>query len=895
MQYEHRPDPDALLQAIQHEEAKHNRGKLKIFFGMAAGVGKTYAMLEAARQRREEGIDVVIGYVETHGRAETAALVEGLPLIPRRKVTYRGSTLEDMDLDAVLARRPQLVLVDELAHTNAEGSRHPKRYQDVMELIVEGINVYTTVNVQHLESRTDTVAQITGVIIRETVPDTVIDLADEIELVDLEPDDLLKRLEEGKVYAPERAELASRNFFRKGNLTALREMALRLTAEHVDQQMQDYMHVKQIPGPWKSLDRLMVAVSPSPLSERLIRWTRRAAYTLKAPWMAVYVEPLKPLSEADKAQLSRNLSLVHKLGGELITTASDDAADEIMRIARVHNVTQIVVGKPARNWWLEVLRKSTVNRLIRISETIDIYVITGDDVENTPRPRLSRPEIHSNYNQYLLVVAVVFIATAISYIFEPLIGYRELSIIMLAGIVVLGNFVGRGPILLAAALTAVSMDFLFFPPRFSIMVTSLQDGLLLSLYIIIALVTGNLTTRLASQRNIIHQREDRMSALYRLSRQFAQAVTLDNVLQAVVEQVGSVFDSEVAILVPTASGRLSPSPYLESTLEVNEKEYSVAEWCFEHHQAAGRFTDTLPNAAAQYLPLMTPSGCAGVLAIKFRNAELLSIDQETLLQTFTSNISLAIERELLHNAAHREALVSESERLYSALLASVSKELRAPLASIDSAVHELLAPNNLGNGVIQVAQAGEIQKMNDHLHKLVNNLLMMTRLESGRLKLSLAPCDVRQLIVESLESVKMPLREHDVVLDVADDLPPATIDCALMRQVLVNLLLNAAKYSPKGGRVRIGAKQGDNELLLTVADRGPGMPTTELSRVFDKFYQISGTHADGLGLGLAVAKGIVEAHGGTISAENRSTNSGARFIVQLPMNGKTSGEMPLKQ
>jgi two-component system sensor histidine kinase KdpD len=885
MRDDSRPDPDALLEAVQQEEAKQQRGKLKIFFGMSAGVGKTYAMLETAQQRLSEGVDVIIGYVETHKRAETDALIQGLPVIPRKKIEYRGTILEEMDVDAILERKPQLVLVDELAHTNVEGSRHPKRYLDVLDLLTAGIDVYTTVNVQHLESRADTVAQITGIIVRETVPDTLIDIADEIELIDLEPEELLKRLAEGKVYTSERAELAAKNFFRKGNLTALREMALRLTAERVDQQMQDYMQVKHIEGPWKSLERLMVAVSPSPLSERLIRWTRRTAYTLKAPWIAIYVAPSNPLPETQKAQLARNLSLVRKLGGEVISTSSDDPAREIVRIAKQRNVTQIIVGKPVSNRLREIFKGGAmVDRLIRLSSDIDVYVITGDKAEGAERPLLPRPELHSGSNQYLFASGVVIVAIGISYALAPLVGYVETELVMLFVIVLLGNFVGRGPILLAAALSVILIDYLFIPPRFSFSISTLQHGLILGLYFIIALVTGNLMARLATQRRLLHQREDRTSALYRMSRHIAAATTLDALLATAVEHICTVFDVKTAILLSNASGGLAATPHPVSTLQVDEKERSVAEWAFSHNQAAGRFTDTLPNAAAQYLPLSTPAGVVGVVGVGLKDSEPLSVDQEALLQTFISHIALAVEGKLLDTAARRAEVLEESERLYATLLDSVSHELRAPLSSIDQAAEDLLKPGNLGNVEVQQTHGQNIRAASNQLHQLVDNLLNMTRLESGHLTLDLQPCDIKAIVEKALARIQDELSGHEVIIDIAPNLPEMALDCVLMEQVLANLLQNAAMYTPPGVRVRITAKMEDSELVLSVADRGPGLPPEDTARIFEKFYSAPHRQFRGTGLGLSICKGIVEAHGGTITAENRPTRGGSRFTIRLPAN-----------
>ncbi len=886
-----RPDPDILLEALKREESKQQRGKLKIFLGMSAGVGKTYAMLEAAQQRLAEGIDVVIGNVETHKRAETESLLKGLPVIPRRKLEYRGSILEEMDVDGVLARKPHLVLVDELAHTNVPGARHPKRYQDVLDLLNAGIDVYTTVNVQHFESRADTVRQITGITVRETVPDTLIDIANDIELIDLEPEELLRRLAEGKVYTPDRADLAAKNFFRKGNLTALREMALRLTAERVDQEMQQYMHIKRIQGPWKSAERLMVAVSPSPLSERLVRWTRRMAYNLKAPWLAVFVQPMRPLSDTEKAQLARTMSLAHKLRGEVITVSGDDIVETLMRVAHQRNVTQLVIGKPVRNHLQELLRGgSVVNRLVHASGDIDVYVVTGDKESVTERPVVPRPTLQSGPNQYVVAILVVVVSVAICYVLSsaaisPVIGYQETALILLLVIVLLANFLGRGPILVAGALSALLWDFLFIPPRFTFFISTFQDTLLFGLYFIVALVTGNLTARQRNQGTALRLREERMSALYAMAHEVAHAVTLDDVLRTAVEQVGQVFDAEIAILLPDSTGRLATSPHPASTLALDQKEWSVAVWAFEHGQVAGRFTETLPTATAQYLPLLTPGGVVGVMGVRMRRVEQFSVDQEALLDTFVSHIALAVERELLEDRSRQAAILAESERLYATLLDSVSQELRTPIATIRQATANLLAAHRDGDEKTELARSDDIQDAAQRLARVVDNLLDMTRLQSGRLNLNLDWCNVSELIDKSVKRVAKELANHELVIDIAPDLPLIRMDFILMQQVLVNLLHNAATYTPPGVRIRITAKTEGSRLVLSVADRGPGLPPADLERVFEKFYRVPGSQSSGTGLGLSISKGLVEAHGGTITAENRPTHGGARFTIRIPIAG----------
>lgn len=885
MSDEQRPDPDALLAAIQKEEDKAQRGKLKIFLGMAAGVGKTYAMLESAQQQKASGVDVVVAYVELHGRPETEALLTGLPVILRQKLAYQGKTLEEMDLDAVLARQPALALVDELAHTNAPGARHPKRYQDVMELLDAGIDVYTTINVQHFESRTDAVRQITGITVTETVPDSLLDSAAEIELIDLPPEELRKRLAEGKVYTPEHASLAAQNFFREGNLSALREMALRLTAERVDHELQDYRALKQITRTWKSLERLMVAVSPSPLSERLVRWTRRMAHNLEAPWIGVYVEMPHPLSNKAQAQLTHNLQLIRELGGEVVTTNGTDVIDALMRVARQRNVTQIVVGKPLRGSVQEFLSGgSMVNRLVRVSGDIDIYVVTGDEADTTSaRPLIAPPQFHSNLGQYLGAVVIIALAVLLGLAATPLLSYQAVALILLGTVLLIGFFVGRGPVLLAAAVSALLWDFLFIPPLYTFNISKLEDALLFGLYFIVALLMGTLTARARQQEKLVSVREERTATLYEFTRNIVNARTLDDMLRQAVQHISHSFNADLAILLRKSDGELDHAVHPISTLSLDEREWSVADWAFTNGKEAGAFTDTLPFAAAQYLPLTTPGGVVGVVGVRMRQPERLSWDQEALLETLISQTALAVERALLDIAAERTAVLEESERLYTTLLNSISHELRTPLSTITGAISVLLDDKLSNSRQAQQALGQDIQDAAERLNRLVDNLLDMTRLESGRLALHLEWSDVADVINASLKRVERQLADHDLIVEIPPALPLIRIDFVLMEQALVNLLHNAATYTPPGTRIRVMAEVDDGHLLITVADRGPGLAPEDVSRVFEKFYRVPGAATGGTGLGLSIVRGLVEAHGGTITAENRPTRGGARFIIRLPL------------
>lgn len=882
-----RPDPDALLAAVQKDTEKQQRGKLKIFLGMAAGVGKTYAMLDAAQRLKADGVDVAVGYVETHKRPETEALLDGLEIIPRKRFEYRGTALEDMDTEAILVRKPALVLVDELAHTNPPDARHVKRYQDVIELLEAHIDVYTTVNVQHFESRTDTVQQITGIQVMETVPDSILDIANEIELIDLPPEDLRKRLAEGKVYTPERVEVAAKNFFRSGNLTALREMALRLTAEHVDHQLQDYMQIKRIAGPWHSAERLMVAVSPSPFSERLIRWTRRVAYNLEAPWLAVYVNTQKTLSAEDEDSLGRNLALARALGAEVITTAGLDVMDSLLHLARQRNVTQIVLGKPIHNKIQSILRGgSLVDRIIRHSGDIDIYVVTGDveDTLNRPAISLPRPERTSSWFNYLIAVGIIAAITVVDLlIFQslPWFGYEAVGLTDIFAILLIAIYLGRGPALAAALVSAVSWNFLFINPRFTLEINRLQDVLLFTLYFVVALLTGNLTARLRSQERRAQYNADRTMALYALAHQTATAVSMDDVLKTAVTQIGQVFNAEVAIFLPQGD-KLQRQPHFTATLIVDDKEFSVALWAYENGKPAGHGTDTLPLSSIQALPLVTPERTVGVVVLRLREWDRLTFEQEALLETFTSQVALAIERELLDQAAEQSAVLRESERLYTALLNSISHELRTPIATIQGASSSLLEPNTAGNGETRLALIHDIQDAAARLNQLVANLLDMSRLDSGHLALKADWCDVGDIIGVAVSRMQERLAGRHLSLQVPPNLPFVKSDFVLIEHVLVNILDNAGRYTPAGTSIAIEAATEGKWVRISITDSGQGIAREELDRIFDKFYRGSNASTGGTGLGLSISKGLIEAHEGTITAEN-ATGGGLRFNIRLPV------------
>src|SRR5262245_43540351 len=652
-----RPSPDALLATIKEEASRRGRGELKVFLGMCPGVGKTYAMLEAGQRELKAGREAVVGYVETHGRKETDALASGFETIPRRSMEYRGVTLSEMDLDAILARRPHLALVDELAHTNAPGSRHPKRWQDIQELLDAGINVFTTLNVQHVESRADTVRQITGAEIRETVPDSVLDDA-VLELVDLPPRELVERLREGKVYVPDRAAAAVENFFREANLTALRELALRLVADHVGEDTVQHRRTDAVSVPWKTGNRLLVAVGPSPLSEALTRWTRRMADELRCPWLAVHVEGTRPLSESAQSRLSRNLDTARELGAEVITTTDEDLARGLLRVAREQNVTQIIFGKPGGVGWLAWLRGGRMLRRLTLeSGDIDLHVVRAEKADESRASRVWRPAFASNFQQYLFVVGTVVVTGVVNFGLMELAGPRVPGLVFLLAVVLLALFVGRGPVLLAGALSAVVWNFFFLQPRFTFVITQVEDVILFFAYFVVALVLGQLVARIRTQGEAERRREERSTALYELTREFAEAGSRDEVVWQLVGQVNRVFRAPAAVSLPVGDKLV---PYPDSTLTLAEKALSVSDWALRHRKAAGRFTDNLPGAEALHLPMSTERKTFGVLTMSLAG-ESLPLAQRDLLEAFARQAALVLDRIELRATAEQTRLLAESE------------------------------------------------------------------------------------------------------------------------------------------------------------------------------------------------------------------------------------------
>jgi two-component system sensor histidine kinase KdpD len=878
-----RPRPEALLEQATAEERRKKQGKLRIFLGFAAGVGKTYAMLEAAREELAQGRDVVIGYAETHSRQETEALLEGLQIVPRRRIEYRGVMLEEMDLDGVLLRRPQLALVDELAHTNVPGSRHTKRSQDVAELLAAGIDVFTTLNIQHVESLNDIVAQITGITVQETVPDRILEEADEIDVVDLPPDELIKRLKEGKVYVSEQASRAIEKFFRPGNLNALREIVLRFVAGRVDAQMRTYMGAHAIPGPWPAGERVLVCLDSGPVGERLVRTGRRLAAGLHAGWIVLHVETSEDSRYRDdeRERLARLLRLAEELGGTAVTIPGVSIAEEVIRYARTHNITKIIVGASRGPWWLELIRGAVLDRILRASGAADVYVIRGPEERLRHFRAGRRAAAPTSRMPYAYSIAVVAAVTAACMLVQTHLDPANLTMLYLFGVVIIALEWGRGPAVLGAALGVLAFDFFFVPPHFTLAVADKQYLLTFAGLLVVGVMISSLAGRAREQAQAARQREASTAALYALSGDLAAASSVDDIAQAVARHVAATFSREVAVLLPR-EGRLQ-AVYQAPGFPLDDNELAVATWVYEHGEAAGYGTDTLPAAKARYHPLKTAQAVRGVLAVRPpTTGEPLTPDQRHLAVAFANQAALAIERTQLADIARRIEVMHETERLQAALLDSVSHDLRTPLASITGSLSSLLDPG----AHLDDAQCRELletaREQADHMNHLVGNLLEMTRLEAGALKLQLAPADVQEFIGAVLSRFGEALQGREVTVDVGADLPEVPMDFVLVAQVMANVLDNAIKYSPPGSPIEIHANTVGAELRVEIADRGRGIPPGDEGRVFDKFYRVRRPgDVGGVGLGLAISAGIIQLHGGRIWAENRG-GGGAVVTFSLP-------------
>ncbi|MBI2851577.1 MAG: sensor histidine kinase KdpD [Chloroflexi bacterium] len=882
-----RPSADELLARIKAEEAQEKRGKLKIFLGYAAGVGKTYTMLDAARVMKKD-TDIVVAVVETHGRAETEALMEGLEVIPRRQINYRGIKLSEMDLDAVLERHPKLALVDELAHENAPESRHAKRYQDVEELLSSGIDVYTTLNIQHVESLRDAVAQITGVWVREAVPDSVIDSAAEIELVDLPPDELLKRLKEGKVYVPEQIALAIDQFFQKGNLIALRELTMRIAAKHVDEQTLAYMKAHAIRGPWPSGERLLVCISSDSLGTRLIRSARRLAYELGAEWAAIYVETPEHvrLSSEQQDQLTETLHLAQRLGAKTVTLQGDSIAKTIMQYAADNNISKIVVSRPQKGYAKGLFRRSLTDQLLRQGENFDIHVVSRGEVMR--RSHVPAGAFVVGWQGHLQGLGLIALATALGKLVPEFFAPANMIMLYLLCVLVTAFLWGFGPSVLVSVISVLIFDFLFTPPFYTFTVYDTRYIFTFIVLLLAGLVISFLMRRIHDHAEAATRHERQTSALYALGRDLAASNSLESYVIAIVRRLKETFERDAIIFLPAPTNRGEMEPYADRPdVTVSENEMAAAVWSFQHQRSAGRGTDTLPNAAARYLPLVTGRGTVGVLSLSANDSgRELTIEQERLLGAYADLTAVALEgiqlEEEAHNAKVLSQVLRDAEKLQTALINSISHDLRTPLVSIIGTLSSLQEEgmrldDASRRNMIQVAREEA-----DRLNRLIANLLDVSRLEAGALKINRQPADAQDLVGAALEQLGDRARARPITVDLTEGLPFASVDFGLTVQTLVNVLDNALKYSPADSPIEIRGRHIDHEIHIEVADRGPGILPQDLEHVFDKFYRIQRPDkVTGTGLGLSISRGIVEAQGGRIAAENRH-GGGTVISITLP-------------
>lgn len=886
-----RGNPDELLTALKAQEASACRGRLKVFFGASAGVGKTYTMLESARAARAVGVDVVVGYVEPHGRIETERLLQGLEQLPFLEIRYRGIMRREFDLDAALKRRPSVLLVDELAHSNIiEGEpkpRHAKRWQDIEELLAAGINVWTTLNVQHLESLNDVVAGITGVRQRETVPDRVFDQADEVELIDLSPGDLLARLRAGKVYTKEQASAATERFFREPNLLALRELALRRTADRVDAAARSFSDQGRSSKPWLARDRFLIAVALDDQAEQLIRVGKRFADALDAEWIVVSVETpaMLKLDEAARNRRIDILRLAESLGAQTVTLNGPSASAAVTEYARLRNVTRIVVGEPRLFGWKSLLRPSTATKLVAARGGFDVSVIARREPplrRNSSRAGLAGPR-EIQWGRYWAALAISAACTGLAAVMDPYFAQTNLVMIYLLGATIAALQLGRGPAILAAIVNVVAFDFFFVPPRYSFAVTDFQYVVTFGVMLAVALIIATLMANVRAQTRVAGARERRTSLLYAMSRELAANRTLENLARVADKHVAETFASRVVVLVPESGGRLRHPPGTPGPEALKGADLSIAQWVFDHGAPAGLGTDTLPAAPAQYLPLIGSQRTLGVLAVEpTQRRRLLLPEQRHLLETFAGQIALALERAELAEEAERSRVNAETESLRNTLLASISHDLRAPLSVIASAGRALNDPSILSDGKVRAELTAQIENRANEMSEIISNVLELMRLESGQVALRQDWLKVRDLVNSALARLGGRLESHPVELHLSDDLPAIHADGALVMQVFKNLLENVAKHTPPGTRVTIIGHVEEEFIRVLVDDDGPGFPPGDPQQLFAKFHRgHDESHTGGAGLGLSICRAIVNAHGGAIQALRRP-GGGARFSFTIP-------------
>ena len=872
------PDPDELLRAIQREESQKQSGKLKIFFGMSAGVGKTYSMLDEAQHLLSDGIDIVVGTINTHGRKETEDLLKDIPVIPEKWVKYRDTVFEEMDLETILQQKHEIVIVDELAHTNVPGSKHLKRWQDVLEILDAGIDVYTTLNVQHVESRKDIIESITGVKIRETVPDLILERASSIELIDISPSILLQRLREGKVYLGDQSQIAAQNFFKEDKLMALREIALRFTAEKVDHDL--HLMLSQGKG-WKPREKLMVAVSPNPFSEQLIRIARRRAFELDAPWIALYVDTGKTLSDEEQTHLTNHLNLARELGAEVITTHDLDIPTALQRLANQKNITQLVIGWPnPRPFFYRIFHKSLLERLHEGNKQFDLLVLRQDHLTRTYPGIHPAVSLSSPLRDYWLALVSLIFLNCLGFLLLPLIGYKSVGFIFLLGIIVLSFFLGQGAIFFTAILSTLSWDYFFIPPIFTFSISNPEDTTLIILYFCTAAIIGGLTSRIRKKDSLLQLHAKKLEHLYEIEREIANAANFQFLRQNVCAHLQSIFHGQFDILIKGEDNQL----VFESQLAglQNEKERGAAQWVFQNGQNAGWSTSTLPASEGLYIPIKFFQTQLGVLAYYPKIKRLLFMDEMNFLQTVAQQMGIYLERHLFEERLLHQSYTTQVEKLHNSILSSISEEFYTPLHKIFEAIRQLRTTAPIPKESNQLLQT--IEQTTRHLKLTIENLLISAELESGFVRLEKEKLDVKAFVETCVNGAKPLLQDHSIIYSFPETPCFLSFDPRLMGFALKNLLIQAKISSPPRSPITIECQEGNHFFRISVLDEGLGISQEALSIIFDKFYQHpQGQLEEGNIPNLRVAKSVMDIHQGKIEARNREDGKGSVLTLFLPL------------
>lgn len=874
MMIEDKPDPDELLKAIQEEEKRLSLGKLKIFFGMAAGVGKTYAMLQEGHDRLREGVNFAIGIVNTHGRQETEKILEGLPIIPEKWIEFKDKAFKELDLEKILELKPQLILIDELAHTNVPGSKHPKRWQDVIELLDAGIDVYTTLNVQHLESRKDLVESITGIPVYETVPDLILERATSIELIDIPPGELLKRLKEGKVYLGDQSVIAAQNFFKEDNLTALREIALRFTAEKVEH---DLHGILALGRGWKTRERLMIAISPAASSQQLIRSARRLAFELDAPWVVVYVDIDTKLNAEDQARLNKHLQLAKDLGAEVVTINDLDVANALQRLARQKNITRLVMGRPSKSSLFQrIFHTSLIDRLAEENKQMDILILRQDKLVSLYKQVLPGLKFTSSWASYWIVFGAGLFLTLLGSGLSPIIGYKAVGYIFLMGILLLSLFVGLGPILLAATFSALSWDYLFIPPTFSLIIKDSNDIVLVLVYFFAALILGILNTRIREKDLFLHRREEKIEHLYEIIKEVAKSANFQYLRLNVSAKLKALFGGEFEILIKGADNQLVFDSQIPTLNE--EADRAAALWAFRKGKMAGWSTDTLPSTKALYLPILFSKSSLGVLAYYPKDKTSLSIDEQSFLQAVTEQLGIYLERYVFEERIQSQNYMRQIEKLHNAIFRSLSKGFYAPLEKIFAISQKF---ESIAHNPEEKALAEQMNQAGKNLKMIVDNILILSQLESGFIQFEKQKNSVRNLVNETVHEVKSLINSHPVHIQLPEQDFFFNFDFKLMKIALKNVVVNAFEYSPVHQPVEIVVEMLEAHFKISVLDCGAGIPQEVIPFIFEKFYRIASSKFEGIGLGLTIVKSVIDLHQGQLEVKNRETK-GAIFSFILP-------------